>query len=531
MFQFAGYTLDVERGSLGAADREINLRPKSYEVLRYLVEHADRLVTKEELIKEVWPDVIATDESLARCISEVRHAIGDEKQSIIKTVAKRGYKLTVAVQRVPTDQASDSGPRSGLAAAPSAALVGPNRPGPPLPDRPSIAVLPFENISGDPGQGYFADGMVEEIITALTRFSGLFVIARNSSFTYKGRSVDVRQVGRELGVRYVLEGSIRKGVDRVRITGQLIDAANGTHLWADRFDGSLEDLLDLQDQVTSRVVAAIAPKLEQAEIERAKTKPTERLDAYDYSLRGMECMYRYQRTKETIDEALRMFLRAIELDPEFAGAYGMAARCYIWYKANRWTTGQSGADEAARLARKAIRLSGDDAAALSRAGHALAYVVGEFDTGTFLIDRALALNPNLATAWSSSGHLRFWLGDTDTTIKHIAQFQRLSPRDPYMHTARSVSAFAHAFGGRYDEALAEAASALQEAPHSHLALRAFATVNALAGKLEAARTAMQRLREMDPSLRVCNLKDLTPLCRPEDMARYQEGMRKAGLPA
>src|SRR5215471_13204621 len=229
MFQFAGYTLDVERGSLGTADREIDLRPKSYEVLRYLVEHADRLVTKEELIKAVWPDVIATDESLARCISDVRHAIGDEHQSIIKTVAKRGYKLTAAVQRLPTDQALDSEPRSGLAAAPSAALVAPTRSGPPLPDRPSIAVLPFENMSGDPGQGYFADGIVEEIITALTRFSGLFVIARNSSFTYKGRSVDVRQVGRELGVRYVLEGSVRQAGHRVRITGQLIDASTGAH--------------------------------------------------------------------------------------------------------------------------------------------------------------------------------------------------------------------------------------------------------------------------------------------------------------
>jgi TolB-like protein/class 3 adenylate cyclase len=195
-----------------------------------------------------------------------------------------------------------------------------------LPDKPSIAVLPFQNIGGDPEQDYFADGVVEEIITALSRFRHLFVIARNSSFTYKGRAVDVKQVGRELGVRYVLEGSVRKAGTRVRIAGQLVDAAIGVHLWADRFDGALEDIFDLQDQVTASVVGAIAPKLEQAEIERSKRKPTESLDAYDYYLRGTACVHRW--TKEANDEAMRLFNKAIELDADFASAYGMAARCY-----------------------------------------------------------------------------------------------------------------------------------------------------------------------------------------------------------
>jgi adenylate cyclase len=233
-----------------------------------------------------------------------------------------------------------------------------------LPDKPSIAVLPFQNMSGDPQQEYFTDGMVEEIITALSRMRWLFVIARNSSFTYKGRMVDVKQVGRELGVRYVLEGSVRKAANRLRITGQLIDASTGVHLWADRFDGGIEDVFDLQDDVTSCVIGAIAPKLEQAEIERAKRKPTESLDAYDYYLRGMASVY--GSTKESLGEALRLFYKAIELDPDFASAYGVAAWCYFWRLVNGWMTNRvQEITEASRLAGRAAELGKDDAVALS----------------------------------------------------------------------------------------------------------------------------------------------------------------------
>ena len=234
-----------------------------------------------------------------------------------------------------------------------------------LPHKPSIAVLPFNNMSGDPEQEYFADGIVEEIITALSRMRWLFVIARNSSFTYKGRAVDVKQVGRELGVRYVLEGSVRKAANRVRITAQLIDAATGAHLWADRFDGSLEDIFDLQDELTESVVGAIAPKLEQAEIERAKRKPTESLDAYDYYLRGLANLR--AKTREANNEALRLFYKAIELDPDFASAYGMAAWCYAPAQGPTagWSTRFKRLAEAARLARRAVELGKDDAVALS----------------------------------------------------------------------------------------------------------------------------------------------------------------------
>jgi len=288
-----------------------------------------------------------------------------------------------------------------------------------LPDRPSIAVLPFQNMSGDPEQEYFADGMVEDIITSLSRIKWLFVIARNSTFTYKGRAVDMKQVGRELGVRYVLEGSVRKAGTRVRITGQLVEASTGAHLWADRFDGALEDVFELQDHVTSSVVAAIAPKLEQAEIERSKRKPTNNLDAYDYYLRGVDNLY--SQTLESTGEALRLFHKAIELDPKFASAYAMAAFCYSQRKAFGWVANRSqDIADAAPLARRAMELTRDDALAISRAGMVLAYVVEDFDSGALLLERARTLNPNLSAVWHASGWLKVWVGEPETAIEYLA---------------------------------------------------------------------------------------------------------------
>ena len=263
-----------------------------------------------------------------------------------------------------------------------------------LPDKPSIAVLPFQNFSVDPEQEYFADGIVEDIITALSRFRSLFVIARNSSFAYKGRSPDIRQVGRELGVRYVLEGSVRKAASTVRITSQLINSENGAHIWADRLDGALENIFELQDRVTENVVGAIAPQLERAEIERARQKPTDSLDAYDHYLRGMTNLHR--GTRELIDEALARFNRALQLDPNFASTHAMAAWCHVWRKVNGWVTDRPREiAEGARLARRAVELGGDDAVALTRGGHAVAHFTGDVDGGIALIDRALVLNQNL----------------------------------------------------------------------------------------------------------------------------------------
>jgi TolB-like protein/Flp pilus assembly protein TadD len=400
---------------------------------------------------------------------------------------------------------------------------------PPLPDKPSIAVLPFENMSGDSEQAYFADGMVEEIITALSRMRWLFVIARNSSFTYKGRAVEVKQVGRELGVRYVLEGSVRKASGRVRITAQLVDASTGTHLWADRFDGGLEDVFDLQDQVTTSVVGAIAPKLEHAEIERAKHKPTESLDAYDYYLRGLARVYLW--TREGSDEARRLFYKAIELDPDFASAYGMVGYGYVQRKANGWMTDRTREiAEAVVVARRAAELGEDDANALSRAGQTLAFVAGELDAGAALIDRALALNPNLATGWFNSGFVRVWLGEPELAIEHLTRAMRLSPLDTLFFAMQTATAFAHFFAGRNSEALSWAEKALQRNPNFNGTKGIAAACYAFAGRQQEAQKAAAHLLQTDPSFRVSNLTDYYPLRRQQDVARYAEGLRKAGLP-
>jgi len=401
---------------------------------------------------------------------------------------------------------------------------------PPIPDTPSIVVLPFQNLSGDPDQEYFSDGIVEEITTALSRFRSLFVISRNSAFTYKGRAVDVRRVGRELGVRYLLEGSVRKAANRVRITGQLIDAASAAHLWADRFDGTPEDIFDLQDHVTASVVGAISPALEQAEIDRIKRKPTESLGAYDYFLRGRAALH--EGSVQGHKEALQLFSKAIDLDPEFASAYGMAAYCYCHRKTNGWIEDREGEiAETERLARRAVELDKDDAVALSCAGFSLAYVVGELDAGVAFIDRALLLNPNLATAWIVSGWVRVWLGQPEVAIEHVARATRLSPLDPLINRTRTTTAHAHFFAGRYDEASSWAAMTLREWPDYQTALRIAAASYALAGRLEEAERARKRLQKLDPNLRLSNLADeLGPYARSEDVAHYVEGLQSAGLP-
>ncbi|MEI2301875.1 adenylate/guanylate cyclase domain-containing protein [Ensifer sp. MJa1] len=402
-------------------------------------------------------------------------------------------------------------------------------PGPALPDRPSIAVLPFGNMSNDTAQDYFGDGVVEEIIIGLSRMRWLFVIARNSSFMYKGRAVDVKQVGRELGVRYVLEGSVRKAANRVRISSELVEANTGIHIWADRFEGGLEDIFELQDQVTANVVGAIGPKLEQAEIERAKRKPTENLDAYDYFLRGMAALHRWNR--DANNEALRLFYRAIELDPEFAAAYGMAARCYSQRKASGWMVDrQQETTETERLARRAASLGKDDAVALCTAGIAFTYVLGVHDYGADLLDRALALNPNLASAWLFSVWAKIWFGEPEIAIDHLARAMRLSPQDPQIFNAQAAISAAHFFAGRYEDAAAWAQAAIREQPVHFIATCVAAASNALAGHPTEAAEAIARLRQLDPDFCLSNLGDYFPIRRSEDAALWVRALEQAGLP-
>ncbi|WOH51162.1 adenylate/guanylate cyclase domain-containing protein [Bradyrhizobium sp. sBnM-33] len=434
----------------------------------------------------------------------------------LKNIAEpmRAWRLSVGAD----SSAYLSGGRSAEAAQPLA-----------LPQKPSIAVLPFQNMSSDPEQEYFADGTVEDIITALSRYHALFVIARNSSFTYKGQAVDVKRVGRELGVRYVLEGSVRKIVDRVRVTGQLIDASTGAHLWADRFDGALEDIFDLQDDITLRVVGAIAPKLEHAEIVRAMRKPTESLDAYDYYLRGMSNFHKAGR--EDISEALRLFHKAIELDENFSSSYGMASWCYARRKMNGWTEeGSSETGEAERVAERAVQCGDDDAVALAASGLAIGFIFSDFERAASLIDRAQVLNPNLAMAWHLSGWIRSFLGQQDLAVKHLERAIRLSPVDPQRSGMMAAIASAHFAAGRFSEASSVARTAMLEQPKNFIACLVAAAASAMDGNMEAARGAMRRVLDLDPGLRLHSIGYRLPHKQPEILAQWEDALRKAGLP-
>jgi TolB-like protein/class 3 adenylate cyclase/tetratricopeptide (TPR) repeat protein len=394
----------------------------------------------------------------------------------------------------------------------------------PLPDKPSIAVLPFQNMSGDPEQEYFADGIVEDIITALSRFKSLFVIARNSSFAYKGKSPDVRQVGRDLGVRYVLEGSVRRAGNRLRITAQLIDAQSGAHVWADRFEGTPADIFDFQDEVTQKVVVAIAPRVERAEIARALRRSSDNTDAYDCYLRGLSCGPR-------IEEALDLFSRATALDPDFASAYGMAMFCH----ANRvgWGLAEDIArerDEITRLWRIVARVGSDDGVALAQAGWAVAYILRDLSSAKRLIDRAIELNPNLANAWNSNGWVNLWLGNPAIALEQLHRAYRL---DPTPTNNSGITGLAHAcfFLDQYDEALVHAEQVLSRNPDAHPGLRVGAASAAFAGRTDLAHHLGDRLQALDPTFGISRLREyLGPYQRPEFVEKYAEGLRLAGLP-
>jgi TolB-like protein/Tfp pilus assembly protein PilF len=497
--------------------------PQVFDLLLYLIQNRERVVSKDDVLDAVWSGRIVSESTLTSHINAVRKAIGDngDEQRLVRTIARKGFRF---VGEIREGRASD-----GQNSPTMQPVKVDEAPAPALPDKPSIAVLAFQNLSGDPEQEYFADGVVEDIITALSRMRWLFVIARNSSFTYKGRAVDVKQIGRELGVRYVLEGSVRKLANRVRITGQLIDATTGAHLWAERFEGTLDDIFELQDQVAASVVGAIAPQLERAEIERAKRKPTENLNAYDYYLRGTANLH--QGTREAIGEALSLFEKAIELDADFASAYAMAAWCYFWRKVNGWMIDPpQEVAEGARLARRAVELGRDDAVALTRSGHALGHLAADLDGGIALLDRAVMLNPNLAAAWFLGGFLRVWHGETDSAIEHFGRAMRLSPLDPEIYRMQAGMAMAHLFAGRFDAASSWAEKASRDLPSFLMVVGIVAASHALAGRTDEAQRAMDHLRELDPALRISNLRDWLPIHRPEDLAIFADGLRRAGLP-
>ena len=404
--------------------------------------------------------------------------------------------------------------------SPTSAFAYPNRPLP-LPDKPSIAVLPFQNMSDDPEQEYFADGMVEEITTALSRIKWLFVIARNSSFTYKGRPVDVKQVGRELGVRYVLEGSVRKAGNRVRITGQLIDAITGAHLWAEHFDGFLENVFELQDSVAISVCGVIEPALQAAEIRRSENRPTNDLAAYDLYLRSLALTFAWERS--SVIRAIDLLERAIQRDPQYGPALALEAMCYQNLHINGWSKAED-ADYrlSVDLARRALRVAGDDPIVLSTAAHALGYFEENINPAIALIERALELNPSSATSWYRSGTLRLWAGQPELAIQHFETSLRLNPRrsGPGLFGI----GLGHFFARRFDKAAELLLQSMQETPNWAPTYRFLASCYAHMDRLDDGRKMVERLRSITP---IVVPSAAAHWRNPEDRALYFDGLRLA----
>jgi len=395
----------------------------------------------------------------------------------------------------------------------------------PLPDKPSIAVLPFQNMSGDPEQEYFADGMVEEIITALSRIGWLFVIARNSSFTYKGKSVDVKQVGRQLGVRYLLEGSVRKGGNRVRITAQLVEAETGAHLWADRFDGSLEDIFDFQDKVAIDVAGVIEPALQAAEVRRSAARPTNDLTAYDLYLRALATFYPI--TKERLLKVLELLEEAIAIDPHCGPALSLAAMCQMRLVRESWAEApETASRKAVDLARQALQVAGDDPGILANAAFVLANFGEEIGAMMALVDRALALTPSFSRGWFLSGVLRLWASQPDLAIKHAEMALRLSPRER-MGTPLSLIGEAHFFKREFAEAAPKLLQSIQENPGYPHSYRVLAACYAQMGRLDEAREIIARLNVLTPDL----VPSAAQLRNPADRELFLSGLRAASSEA
>ena len=513
IYLFDHFTLDVTRGGLLADDgSELALRPKSFVLLLHFVRNAGRLVDRDEIMHTVWPDVFVTDDSIAQCIVDIRRALGGDGQRILRTVQRRGYRFDVVVS-----VQNAGAPAVTPVLSPVPEPVSPSTVLPP--DPPMIAVLPFQNMSGDPEQEYFADGMVEEIITALSHIRWLSVVARNSTFTYKGQAVDIKQVGRELGVRYVLEGSVRHSNHVVRVTAQLIDASNGAHLWAEHFDGKLEDVFELQDSIASSVAGVIEPVVQTVETRRS-AHTTHDLTAYDLYLRGYAIAL---SSASRFREALGLMEQAIARDPGYGPAISFASICYFRLVFDgRSEDPKHDGLAAVDLARRSLRVSGDDPATMAHAANVLMYFGEDSDTMIALVDRALALSPSFARGWYISGSMRIWAGQTTAGIEHINRALRLSPRFR-IGWAISVIGIAHFLSGCFEDALPKFLLGIQEDPSYPDPHRFLASCYAHMGRLEDARDVVRRLRGLTSIV----VPSADHLRVPEQRERFLSGLRVA----
>ena len=519
-FRFGPFHLVPGRRELLLNGAPVQVGTRAFDLLLALVKRKGELATKDQLMAEVWPGTIVEENNLQVQMSALRKVLGGEASTsrCLQTVPGRGYRFVGAVQADVPAAAGGDGP---------AAKVYDGEEPPALPDKPSIAVLPFTNMSDDRDQEYFADGICEDIITALARFPSLFVIARNSSFTYKARTVDVKQIGRELGVRYVLEGSVRKAGKHLRLTGQLVQADNGMHVWAERYDGDLNDIFALQDEMTASVVGAVVPSLQNAEIERARRKPAGSLDAYDLHLRALPKFYAQDR--ESNRQALQLAEQALRLDPNFVAALILAENCWSLMANQGWLPAPQTQPEVMRYARRAVQIDKDNAEALATLARRTAGIERDYEEAVSLAERAVALNPNSAFAWRQSGYALVYCGRPEPALAFLQRAIRLSPRDPRAEDCWTGIALALIQLERDTEAAAAARKAVQANPNSASTWRAFAAALALTGHLDEARTAMRRLLAIDPT---CSLTVMAVRQGYTDKAkaRYFDGMRRAGLP-
>ena len=516
-YLFEEYAFDTDRRELYRGADAVSVAPQVFDLIDYLIRNRERIVSKDDLIKIIWNGRSISDAALTTRLNAARTAIGDsgEQQRFIKTLPRRGFRFVGAVRE---------------AQQPAGAAVADNemelqKSDPALPDKPSIAVLPFENMSGDSEQEYFADGMVEEIITALSRFKSLFVIARHSSFTFKGKAADIKEVGRRLGARYVIEGSVRKASGKVRITVQLIDAVTGAHLWADRFERDLSDVFALQDEITVAVVSAIEPKMLQTEIAMATRRRPENLTAYDLYLRAMQ--HHYLMTREGFAEAIRLAHRALELDPQFGAVATLGAICHMQNVVLGYVNDpQFDRQEAVRLVRLGLSIDDSDPDTLAKASLISAFIVGDSEAEIEMADRAVSLNPNSWTTWNARGWVYIYAGLPEEAIRSFERAICSSPVEPRLSATLIGIGQSLIELRRFDEAIDTLKKALRQNLSNSGAYRCLASAFAHLGRDAEAHAAAARVLEMDSAFTISTLVARVP----KNSELFLEGLRKAGLP-
>ena len=517
-FLFDDLILDVDRRELSRGSGTIDVEPQVFDVLVYLVQNRERVVTKDDLIEAVWHGRIVTESTLTSRINAVRKAIGDDgtAQRLIRTIPRKGLRFVGQVRQAPV-----------AAAAPASAPppVAP-RSEPSHRDPPAIAVLPFTNMSGDPEQEYFSDGISEDIITALSKLRWFFVIARNSSFMYKGKSVDLRQVAADLGVRYVLEGSVRKVGDRVRITAQLNDVSTNSHLWAERYDRGLADVFAVQDEITEAIVAAIEPQLYAAENFRAQRKPPDSMDAWDLVMRALSHYWRVTRQDHVVAQAL--LEKAIAIDPNYGQALGVLATSYIFTAHMGWMEMTAAVPLAERAALAAARQDSDDPWAHNALGHVYLFA-RRFDDSLKEFELALRLNPSFALAQGYYGSSLCYCGRWEDADAAANRALRLSPRGPYSPVYLGIAAYAQFMGRHYDAAIQLCRDALRERADFVGAHRVLTAAAGMAGETDVAHAALAECRRAQPNISLAWIAANMPIRHDADLEHYLEGFRRAGL--